>query len=279
MTKNIKLSSLYDIYKRQYPLAYEAVMASKGWNVKKMQKTKSMEPILKKTKGLLKLKKLFIKSGESSILKDFAAGLEPTGVVTFQNAMKNKKRHGLHKTIGNIGGFLGGAAISPAAAALPTIVAGKLLKRKNPALGSTLEQSGKHLLHMYKPKSVKQVFRHGGKALRIGLNKKVNVENLEKNIRKVHTKGRFTASMRKSVASSIRDLKRGYKSSIDLEKRTGMKTDDLAQRTFSFIGGGASAAIGGSINSASANLQYSAGRRIGKDLELNKSKKSKKSKK
>lgn len=33
------------------------------------------------------------KKAESSYLHDFVAGLEPTGVITFRNAYKNKKHH------------------------------------------------------------------------------------------------------------------------------------------------------------------------------------------
>ena len=52
---------------------------------------------------------------DSSMLKDFAAGVDPTGTITFDIAMRNKKRHHLHKTVGAIGGFIGGATLIPGA--------------------------------------------------------------------------------------------------------------------------------------------------------------------
>jgi len=49
---------------------------------------------------------------DSSYLKDFAAGVEPTGVYTFRHATNNKENHVKHKLVGDLGGFAGGFVIS-----------------------------------------------------------------------------------------------------------------------------------------------------------------------
>ena len=49
----------------------------------------------------------------SSVLRDFVAGVEPTGTITFDSALHNKDHHARHKAINIVGGAIGGAAIIP----------------------------------------------------------------------------------------------------------------------------------------------------------------------
>ena len=66
-----KESSLYEAYKRMYPLSYKAIMKAKGWDITTMKKQKSLNPVLIKSKKLKKTAELFtasvIKSAASSI--------------------------------------------------------------------------------------------------------------------------------------------------------------------------------------------------------------------
>lgn len=52
---------------------------------------------------------------ETSYLKDFAGGVDPTGVITFKagkkNELANSQSHGLHRGIATAGGVLGGAGV------------------------------------------------------------------------------------------------------------------------------------------------------------------------
>jgi hypothetical protein len=47
-------------------------------------------------------------AGDSSYVKDFLAGVDPTGTKTFDYGMKNKKNHSAHRAIGTAGGLLRG---------------------------------------------------------------------------------------------------------------------------------------------------------------------------
>ena len=53
-------------------------------------------------------------AGDSSYVKDFLAGVDPTGTKTFDYGMKNKKNHSAHRAIGTAGGLIGGMTVVPA---------------------------------------------------------------------------------------------------------------------------------------------------------------------
>ena len=85
----------------------------------------------RKQKGLILLAK---ENKDTSYLRDFVGGVDPTGVMTFNNSLRNEKNHGKHKLFGNMGGFAGGAAIGAAMPAALGYAASKALKVKNPGL-------------------------------------------------------------------------------------------------------------------------------------------------
>ena len=195
---------------------------------------------------------------ESTVLQDFIAGVEPTGVLTFRHAMQNKKRHGLHQVVGGVGGFVGGALVSPAATALPTMAFGKLLSKKSPILGKALVTTGREMLKMYRPKYWKNVIKHGKGALDVSLRKRdlfQKAENIADKVIKTNEPIQL-----KSILKIIENLK---KEKIVTEKLRQVAKEDptaLAERTMGFIAGGASALMGGGINLLSADLQYRTGR-------------------
>ena len=197
---------------------------------------------------------------ESTVVKDFIAGIEPTGVMTFRQAMQNKKRHTLHRAVGDVGGFIGGALVSPAATALPTMAFGKLLSRKSPVLGKTLVTTGKEMLRMYNPKHWKSVIRHGKEALNVSLRKRDLFQKAEGMVNKAVENRTFAAP--KEVLKMVGDAKKDYIAASKLRRVTGEDTTALAQRTMGFIAGGASALMGGGVNALSADLQYVTGRSV-----------------
>ena len=92
-----------------------------------------------------------IKISESSMIKDYLAGFEPTGYFTFRNAVENENNHGLHKTIGDIGGFTGGFVLSGLTAGGGLYGASKVLTRMNPSLSKSLSNIGKETLSNLNP--------------------------------------------------------------------------------------------------------------------------------
>lgn len=110
---------------------------------------------------------LFYKLAESSYLKDFVLGMEPTGQYTFQSALKNKENHGTHKLIGDIGGFVSGAAATTTLSGLGMLAAGALTK-KNPALSKMLTRSGKDMFSIFNPKKIYRAFKNYGPGTKTG---------------------------------------------------------------------------------------------------------------
>lgn len=144
--------------------------------------------------------------------------------------------------------------ISPAASALPTMAAGKLISKKNPQLGALLHRSGKHLLSMYNPKSIKKVLRYGNLAINEALAKKRFVDEVE-----------HAVSKRKLSNKLINNAVDLYK----MSKNPPVKDlNNIAEKTFAFIGGTAAAGLGGGINMMSADLQYRTGRNMRKKADL-----------
>jgi len=82
--------------------------------------------------------------------KDFIAGLDPTGTLTFRYASKYKSRHKAHRAIGTAGGMIGGYALG---AALPAaaIGAAALALRKKPVISKELVTAAKGSLDALRP--------------------------------------------------------------------------------------------------------------------------------
>lgn len=90
----------------------------------------------------------------TSYMQDFVAGVEPTGVQTFRNSLKNEDNHTKHKAAGNIGGFVGGAL---AGAAIPAGLAGLgalALRKKNPIFAKDLTSMAKGSLEAFNPRKL-----------------------------------------------------------------------------------------------------------------------------
>jgi len=50
---------------------------------------------------------------ESSSIGDFLSGVDPTGAITFNQSIENRKRHKRHIGVGMVGAFLGGSTLIP----------------------------------------------------------------------------------------------------------------------------------------------------------------------
>jgi len=97
----------------------------------------------------------------SEYIKDFAAGIDPTGVATFTLASKRKTdKHGLHKAINVAGGGLGGYALG---AIMPAAIlgVGAGLFSKNRGLAKSLTEAAKGSVDILRPEKVYKYIRHG----------------------------------------------------------------------------------------------------------------------
>lgn len=90
---------------------------------------------------------------------DIAAGIDPTGTSTFRLASKYKKGHTMHRTLGDIGGFVGGSILGaalPAAAIGGTALA---LRGRSPRLAKEFGTAMKGSLDVLNPKALVRHFK------------------------------------------------------------------------------------------------------------------------
>ena len=210
---------------------------------------------------------------ESSMVSDFVAGLDPTGVSTFKNSLGNEKNHGAHKAMGDIGGFLGGAV---AGAAVPAAVLGGTalaLKGKNPDLAKDLRLMAKGSLDAYNPKRVKRYATSFGKlsklkgatAKGIGMSDDLlrKTDEIEKLYKKRDTIGMFEG--KQEIQDLMSKLKKNRAASEviseDLAKNhyvidKGDTVADGASRALTALTSLGTAGMTGGLNASSAHLQY-----------------------
>jgi len=94
---------------------------------------------------------IYKRAKDSTYISDFLAGLEPSGIYTFENALKNRENNNFHRHIGNLGGFVSGVTIG---AATPAALAGAgylALRKKNPAAAQALRDQMKASLSVRDP--------------------------------------------------------------------------------------------------------------------------------
>jgi len=98
---------------------------------------------------------------DTNAIQDFAAGIDPTGVATFNAASKNTANHRRHRALGVAGGFIGGSALGVAIPAAVYAGASIALKKKMPKLSGTFSTASKDTIKALNPfhlyKSVKAV--------------------------------------------------------------------------------------------------------------------------
>jgi len=194
------------------------------------------------------------KGSESSFLGDFAGGVDPTGLYTFNSAKRNAlagttdRRHAAHRGIASVGGLVGGAAVvAPAISGL--IDAGSGLATSGGGWRGRLAGAAKGFV-----KGFKQPFldiRHG-----IGGGRNILRGNI----------GKATPSLQyfqKSLGSAGSSLDPRMVRHMSPEARK-----ELGQRLYSEGGKGLSTlGLSGGIAGGSAFLQYGGGRGAGEELK------------
>lgn len=187
---------------------------------------------------------------DSSLIKDFLAGVEPTGVYTFENARTNKKNHGLHKAVGDVGGFLGGAAISTALGAAGTYGIGKLMRKSN--LGKYLVEGAKDQMLLFAPHKAVRHIKNLPRATKVmhkaeGMNRAMNSVHRGKN------------PDNKAVSGLLDKANAYLEESASYAKSTGGEAADTFRKGLAITGGAAAGVLGGGLNALSAHAQYDAG--------------------
>jgi len=234
------------------------------------------------------------KAKESTMAQDFVAGIDPTGVRTFRNSMENKKNHGRHKLMGDIGGFAGGAISGALLPAALTGGASLAVKKKLPGLSKNLSNMSKGSLDAFNPKKVIKYTKSLGKLSEFqGLGSQLmhKSNNLMSDIDKVDDfikimKDGGKISKSKAYAISKANNKNSYVGKIKDTKNINNKIqnlgDDLSKNYYNGKGvaeGGERALTslttigtalgGGALNASSAHLQYNTGRSTKKMLDDN----------
>ena len=193
------------------------------------------------------------RSSESSFLGDFAGGVDPTGIYTFNSAKRNAlaetkdSRHGAHRGVATLGGIIGGGAVvAPAISGL--IDAGSSLATSGGGWRGRLAGAAKGFV-----KGFKQPFldiRHG-----IGGGRNILRGNVEKATPSLKY---FQESL--GPAGSHLDPRMVRQMPPGAQK-------ELGQRLYSEGGKGLSTlGLSGGIAGGSAFLQYGGGRDAGEEL-------------
>jgi len=187
---------------------------------------------------------------DSSLIKDFLAGVEPTGVYTFEHARTNKKNHGLHKAMGDVGGFLGGAAISTALGAAGTYGIGKLMGKST--LGKYLVEGAKDQMLLFAPHKAARHIKNLPRATKVmhqadGMNQALN---------SVHRGNNYNQKAIKGVLGKANTY---VEEAASYAKSTGDEASDTFRKGLAITGGAAAGVLGGGLNALSAHAQYNAG--------------------
>jgi len=216
------------------------------------------------------------KAKDSSYIGDFAAGIDPTGVNTFNNSLKNEKNHGAHKLVGNAGGFIGGASISAALAIGGTKGIGKGLQKwtKHKSFGKLLDRAGTDQMAIFQPKKAKKILSRVPEAIQQVKKEQGLVGAAQKDYKILKSEAsKLPGSLKKNPIGTIDtnignakkmkgDLKDGVsaiKTGIEYEAAHGENAARTMMRGAAIVGVGSGALLGGTLNATSAQAQYSSG--------------------
>lgn len=195
-------------------------------------------------------------SNQSSYLDDFIAGMEPTGVYTFEYGMDNEGESNSeylgHQTAGTAGGFLGGAALSTALTGLGMLGLGKGLGAAGASKGLAkgMQTGGKDALKLFNPKAAYRSIKQAPEAARLFERRKGLVSDLSDaatnfNLSKLHGPS--------SIKSVMDD-------SADFYSRYGKTPENAFRESAGVMGGGVAGILGGGLSGLSSLTQYEAGR-------------------
>lgn len=231
-------------------------------------------------------------ANDSSYLADFAAGVEPTGIFTFRNALENKENHTVHKIMGDVGGFVGGSLLGVLSSAGASKAVAAALRKKSPALAKDFDNSAVGSLEALNPKKLKNYLQafpelakykvEAGKVL-------ADVKHMSKDVDKAKA---ILADLRdisdsSSLEKRLESLGPEFKSSVlrsrnlrrqldnlqETEARISSKYFDGAsvtegtEKALSATVGALAGVGGGALNALSAHTQYDTGRATRKKID------------
>lgn len=228
---------------------------------------------------------------ESGAMQDFIAGVDPTGVRTFRNALNNEKNHKKHKLMGDLGGFAGGALAGVAMPAALTGAASLALKKKMPGLSKDLGYMAKGSLDALNPKKVVRYakalpelskFQGAGSDLMKKSNSVMGkVGDAERKFNAFKS-GHLSPSEVRTMAQgggvkkSIQELAdlraandkvQSIGANLSKNYFNGAQVSEGAQRGMTALTTLGTAAAGGALNASSAHLQYNTARNTKKMLD------------
>ncbi|MCK9325111.1 MAG: hypothetical protein M0P69_06410 [Bacteroidales bacterium] len=233
-------------------------------------------------------------ANDSSYLADFMAGVEPTGIFTFRNALENKENHSAHKAMGDVGGFVGGSLLGVLSSAGASKAVATALRKKSPALAKDFDNSAVGSLEALNPKKLKNYLQafpelakykmEAGKVLadvkRVAKDvdsAKTTVSNL-KSIPSPASIAQFlrTEANNPEVKSSVlrsRNLRRQLDNLQETETRLsntyfgGASVAEGTEKALSATVGALAGVGGGALNAFSAHTQYDTGRATRKKID------------
>lgn len=198
------------------------------------------------------------KAAESSFVKDFMGGVDPTGLYTFNSAKRNAqkdisgKRHDAHRAVATAGGVIGGGALlAPAISGTIDAIRGGFSTKGG--IRKRLLGAGKGFISGFKEPF--QQIRHGiggGRNLRKG-----NLSGAAENIK-------YFANQHTDAAKSL-----GLNPSQRVGEHLFGKVDRSAladKMTTEGYKGLSSLGMSGGISGAAAYLQYGGGRSTGDEI-------------
>jgi len=204
---------------------------------------------------------------DSSYVKDFVYGVDPTGVRTFKAGLNNKKNHGWHRAVGTVGGTIGGAAITTAASGLGAMGLGKAIGVKNKALGEMIYKGGKSALKLFNPKRTLKTFKALPGSSKIMSKKMKLMAKTEEALANSSYKDKAIAAhfsgKTNPIVKSRNEIQGLEKAFVAKHKVNPM---DSYNEGLGMAAGVAGATLGGGISGYTAFSQYGAGRNVKKML-------------
>lgn len=212
-------------------------------------------------------------------VQDFMAGVDPTGTNTFRLASKYKDKHRIHRSIGDIGGMIGGTAMGAALPAGVIALTALAMKRKNPTLSSEFMTAAKGSLDILRPgklfkhiKAVPHIMKYRNKAVDV-LKQSKNISSKADKASgmwsRIQSGGKAPkgSDERKFLLSGGERLKKFRSSQSELEAMEknisnrfygGKSVSSGVGRTMTALTTIPAAIASGVLNTSSAHMQYGA---------------------
>jgi len=235
------------------------------------------------------------KLAESSYMKDFVSGFDPTGVSTFRNSLQNEKHHKIHKAVGDASGFISGAATGALMPAAMTGAAALAVRKKMPGLSHNLMNMAKGSMDSFNPKRVMKYTKSLGKLSEFqglggdlmresnktmgGVDKAEQLFNAAKKGKRLskkeqeealnHMKGMADSGKRvRDINSKLQDV------GEDLSKNYygGKKVSEGGERALTALTTLGTGVAGGALNASSSHMQYNTGMKTKSMLDEQKKK-------